>query len=186
MENLRPDRVVIAASGIESHQELLDLVGQKLGGIPKPAAPFQRAESVYQGGEVRSLNDNDDTQISLVFQGAHYKSEDFYALKVAEVVLGQSRLGAWAGKDVAVDRAVALQSNFSDSGLFGLQAAVASDAAQRGLDGMVNVIKGMNQVNKAELNQAKAVLMNSLLTHLDRSADRLEEAAKNVNIFNQV
>lgn len=95
-------------------------------------------------------------------------------------------MGAWAGKDVAVDRAVALQSNFSDSGLFGLQAAVASDAAQRGLDGMVNVIKGMNKVDKVELNQAKAVLMNSLLTHLDRSADRLEEAAKNVNIFNQV
>ncbi len=45
---------------------------------------------------------------------------------------------------------------------------------------MVNVFKGMAKVDKAEVSRAKAVLVNSLLTHLDRSADRLEEAAKNV------
>lgn len=63
---------------------------------------------------------------------------------------------------------------------------MASDAAQRGLDGTVNVLKGMTKVENAELARAKALLCNSLVAHLDRSADRLEEAAKNVNIFNRV
>lgn len=113
---------MVAGAGIESHQEFVDLVVSKLGGIPKSEGS-QREASEYLGGEVRTMNDASETQLSLVFQGAQYGSPDFYALKLAEVVLGAAsygRVNKLLHKNSSVNQGKSVQANFSDSGLFGL------------------------------------------------------------------
>lgn len=179
----------MCGAGIESHQEFVDLVVSKLGGLPKSDSVSQRENSDYQGGEVRTMNDNSTTHLSLVFQGTTFKSNDFYALKLAEIILGNSefgRINALLHENRAVESGKAVQANFQDSGLFGVQFSVASDKANHGLETGVNALKHLTKVTPQELNIAKSLLTNSLLTAMDRSADRLEEAAKNVNIFGKV
>jgi len=88
LENIRPNKLVVCGAGIESHQEFVDLVLQKLGGIPI-SENVPRTQSQYQGGEVKSLNDSNETHLSLVMEGPHYSKEEVVALKVAEVILGQ-------------------------------------------------------------------------------------------------
>lgn len=173
----------MCGAGIESHQEFVDLVVSKLGGLPKSDSVSQRENSDYQGGEVRTMNDNSTTHLSLVFQGTTFKSNDFYALKLAEIILGNSefgRINALLHENRAVESGKAVQANFQDSGLFGVQFSVASDKANHGLETGVNALKHLTKVTPQELNIAKSLLTNSLLTAMDRSADRLEEAAKNV------
>jgi len=35
LDNIRPEKLVVCGAGIESHQEFVDLVVSKLGGLPK-------------------------------------------------------------------------------------------------------------------------------------------------------
>ena len=35
LDNIRPDKLIVCGAGIESHQEFVELVLSKLGGIPR-------------------------------------------------------------------------------------------------------------------------------------------------------
>lgn len=93
LDNIRPNKIVVCGAGIESHQEFVDLVQSKLGGIPK-AESVARPKAHYAGGEVKSLNESNDTHFSLVFEGFSYQNKGLVALKIAETILGQHRLNA--------------------------------------------------------------------------------------------
>jgi predicted Zn-dependent peptidase len=45
-----PDRIVIAASGVENHQEFVDLVNEKMFFTQLPSKSAQRSQSTYVGG----------------------------------------------------------------------------------------------------------------------------------------
>ena len=42
LENIRPEKIIVCSSGIENHLEFVDLVSQKLGGLPKSPSISQR------------------------------------------------------------------------------------------------------------------------------------------------
>lgn len=71
LDTIRPEKIVVAAAGVESHQEFVDLVISKLGSLPKSSGQEKRAAAEYLGGEVRSMTEAPETHLSLVFQGAH-------------------------------------------------------------------------------------------------------------------
>jgi processing peptidase subunit beta len=55
------------------------------------------------------------------------------------------------------------------------------------LSNVVQELKSLTgPISNAELNRAKNILKTSIYLALERSADRLEEAAKNVRAFNEV
>jgi len=52
MDNVTPRKCLIVASGVNNHQEYVDLVKERLGEmLPVPEHDFTRASSVYIGGE---------------------------------------------------------------------------------------------------------------------------------------
>lgn len=115
LDHIRPEKLTICGAGIESHQEFVDLVVSKLGGLPKSDQVSEREAAGYQGGEVRNLNDASTTHLSLVFEGANYKSSDFYALKLAEIILGNAefgRLNALFHQHRELETGKAVQANF--------------------------------------------------------------------------
>lgn len=88
LTNFTTDRIVISATGIENHQEFVDLVSEKLYytqlGSTKPA----REASKYTGGEIRNLIDSSNVHVALAYEGATYK--DAYCLLVAAEILGRN------------------------------------------------------------------------------------------------
>lgn len=140
MENIRPESIIVCGAGIENHVEFVDLVNQKIGSLPKSSGAQPRSKAEYLGGEVRNLSDSNDAHLSIVFQSLSQSDKDFYAIKLAEVLLGNSQEGRVRQNLVQklhyVEQGQALLTSFSDSGLFGLQVSGASDSGNLIIENM--------------------------------------------------
>lgn len=122
--NITPDRIVISAAGVEAHEEFVDVVNEKLATAILPNKQAEREAAKYVGGEVRNLTEANNIHVVLAFEGANHKNA--LPLLLAEEVLGNGRkLGRIQrnilNKHVFIDGAQTVNSNFSDSGLFGLK-----------------------------------------------------------------
>ena len=87
-----------------------------------------------------------------------------------------------ANRQHYVQSAKAVSSTFSDSGLFGVQLTANSDSCGKAVENAITELKSMSKITPSELNAAKGFLLNSVLTAMDRTEERLEEAAKNVDL----
>lgn len=119
-----PDRVVIAATGVENHQEFVDLVNEKMFFTQLPSKSTPRTPSTYLGGEVRNLTESSSIHVALAFQGAAHQSA--IPLLIAQEVLGNSRRSGRIqrnilSKNAFIDGAQAFSASYEDSGLFGLK-----------------------------------------------------------------
>lgn len=70
--HLVPNRVLISAAGIESHDEFVDLVNEKLSTSILNSSGAERQGATYVGGEVRNLTEANNVHIVLAFEGANY------------------------------------------------------------------------------------------------------------------
>lgn len=126
---LSPKRIIISAAGVESHDEFVDLVNEKLSTNVLNSSTFEREPATYVGGEVRNLVEANNIHVVLAFEGANYKSS--VPLLLAEEILGNGRrMGRLQqnvlNKHVFIDGAQALNVNYSDTGLFGIKLSGAS------------------------------------------------------------
>lgn len=91
MENITPRKCLIVGSGVNNHNEFVELVKERIGEIlPVPEHSYARTASEYLGGEYRNWSESPQTNISLAFQGANWKSDDVYASVVASALIGQA------------------------------------------------------------------------------------------------
>jgi len=79
-----------------------------------------------------------------------------------------------------VDSASAINSHFSDSGLFGIQLEGPGSHSQELMGVLVEELANLrNPIDDVELNRSKNVLKMNVLMAMERSEDRLEEIARN-------
>jgi processing peptidase subunit alpha len=79
-----------------------------------------------------------------------------------------------------VDSASAINSHFSDSGLFGIQLEGPGSHSQELMGVLVEEFCNLrNPIDDVELNRSKNVLKMNVLMAMERSEDRLEEIARN-------
>lgn len=119
-----PDRVVIAATGVENHQEFVDLVNEKMFFTQLPTKSSPRPSATYLGGEVRNLTESSTIHVALTFQGASHQKA--LPLLIAQEVLGNNRRAGRIqrnilAKNAFVDGAQAFSTSYEDTGLFGLK-----------------------------------------------------------------
>lgn len=123
-QTLNPKRVIISAAGVESHDEFVELVNEKLNSTVLNSGSYQRENAQYVGGEVRNLTEANNIHLVLAFEGANYKSS--LPLLIASEVLGNGRkVGRLQqnilNQHVFVDVAQAINVSYSDTGLFGIK-----------------------------------------------------------------
>lgn len=83
-----------------------------------------------------------------------------------------------------VDAASALNTHFTDSGLFGITIEGSSSHSRELIDVALKELHGLTQpIGAEELNKAKNILKMNILLTLERQGDRLEEIAKNYLTF---
>ncbi|KRX03740.1 Metalloenzyme, LuxS/M16 peptidase-like protein [Pseudocohnilembus persalinus] len=190
LENITPNRMIVAGTGIDSHEEFVQLVTEKLGFLPatEGSQVLERAASEYRGGEVRNLNESNRLDLALVFQGVNWSSEDVAALNVLRTLLNGQRIQTnLLNKNHFIDSAEALNFHFSDSGLFGLRVSGSSANGKQILDSTIGELKEIaSQVSQSEVEAAKSALQVSVATALQRQCDRLEEGVKSFNQYGEV
>jgi len=184
LQNISPNKIFVSAAGIDNHQEFVDLVTHKLGHIPAGSSSKSREATQYQGGEVRNLTEDNSITVALYFQGANWNSSDFWALQLANTLLNGTRLRTLLSKKSYLDAGSALNTNFTDSGLFGFRLSGAASNAQTILDDTISSLKGVaTSVSADELTRAKNILKTNTLLRLERQTERLEEIVKSIGTF---
>ena len=79
-----------------------------------------------------------------------------------------------------VDSASAINSHFSDSGIFGIQLEGPGSHSQELMSVLIEEMANLrNPIDDVELNRSKNVLKMNVLMAMERSEDRLEEVGRN-------
>jgi processing peptidase subunit alpha len=103
--------------------------------LPVPEHQYQRTQSEYIGGEYRTWTESPNTNITVAFETVPWSSEDVSAYYVMNTLIGSATSFSSGGpgkgmycraitnmmqKHNFIDGAQAINSHFTDSGLFGL------------------------------------------------------------------
>lgn len=136
MDNITPSKCLIVASGVQNHQEFVELVKERLGDmLPVAEHSFTRAKSQYIGGDFRDWSESPSTNIMLAFESVNWTSEELPSFYVMNSLIGSATSFSSGGPGKGmycraitnlmqrydfVEGASALSSHFTDSGIFGM------------------------------------------------------------------
>jgi len=138
------DRMVIAAAGGVTHEQICELADKHFGQFPsKPASPpFTWEPSIFTGAEVRVHDDAmaGGAHLAIAFEGLSWNDPDVYALQMLGSLLGSydAKIARGAGvhsssklvhdlaRDDLASAVMPFCTCYTDTGLFGVY-AVASE-----------------------------------------------------------
>ncbi|KAK7373565.1 hypothetical protein VNO80_06980 [Phaseolus coccineus] len=189
-------RMVIAASGAVKHEDIVDQVNKlftKLSTDGTTTAQLvAKGPSIFTGSEVRMLDDDIPlAQFAVAFEGAPWKDPDSVALMVMQAMLGSWNKAAGGGKHMGSELAqrvginevaesiMAFNTNYKDTGLFGVYAVAKPDS----LDDlsyaiMYNITKLAYRVSEDDVTRACNQLKSSLLLHIDGTSPVAEDIGR--------
>ncbi|XP_077230523.1 putative mitochondrial-processing peptidase subunit beta, mitochondrial [Tasmannia lanceolata] len=189
-------RMVISAAGAVKHDDIVEQVKKlftKLSTEPTTASQLVAKEpAVFTGSEVRIIDDDVPlAQFAIAFSGASWTDPDSIALMVMQSMLGSWNKNAGGGKHMGSELAqrvgiseiaesmMAFNTNYKDTGLFGVYAIAKPDC----LDDlsyaiMYEISKLSYRVSEADVTRARNQLKSSLLLHIDGTSPVAEDIGR--------
>lgn len=175
-------RMVVAAAGAVDHEALVAAVEKGFGGLPSegPTAAqlVAAAPAKYTGSEVRIRDPEQPAlHVALAFKGASWADPDAVPLMVIQTLLGSWEKNSGAGADGAsplvqpiavnglANSFMAFNTNYHDTGLFGVYAVAEPDADHEDLCWTIlNRMTAMSYgISETEVLRAKNQLKASIL-----------------------
>ncbi|KAI3696331.1 hypothetical protein L1987_79344 [Smallanthus sonchifolius] len=189
-------RMVISASGAVKHEDLVEQVKNmftKLSVNPITTTQLVEKEpAIFTGSEVRMRDDDVPlAQFAVAFNGASWTDPDSIALMVIQAMLGSWNKTAGGGKHMGsqlvqlvgiselAESMMAFNTNYKDTGLFGVYAVAKPDC----LDDlafaiMQEISKLCYKVNDDDVIRAQNQLKSSLLLHIDGTSPTAEDIGR--------
>ncbi|XP_077211416.1 putative mitochondrial-processing peptidase subunit beta, mitochondrial [Tasmannia lanceolata] len=189
-------RMVISAAGAVKHEDIVEQVKKlftKLSTEPTTASQLVAKEpAVFTGSEVRIIDDDIPlAQFAVAFNGASWTDPDSIALMVMQAMLGSwnknvgggqhmgSELAQRVGINGIAESMMAFNTNYKDTGLFGVYAVAKPDC----LDDlsyaiMYEISKLSYRVSEADVTRARNQLKSSLLLHIDGTSPIAEDIGR--------
>ncbi|KAL3526569.1 hypothetical protein ACH5RR_011225 [Cinchona calisaya] len=194
-------RTVIAASGPVKHEEILELVKKLFTKLsPTGITTSQliaKDPAIFTGSEIRMIDDDIPlAQFAVAFEGASWTDPDSIALMVMQTMLGSWTKNASGGKHMGsalvqrvgineiAESMMAFNSNYKDSGLFGVYAVAKPDC----LDDlayaiMYEITRLCYRPSEEDVIRAQNQLKSSLLLHLDGTSPVAEDIGRQLLIY---
>ncbi|XP_031492822.1 probable mitochondrial-processing peptidase subunit beta, mitochondrial [Nymphaea colorata] len=189
-------RMVISAAGAVKHEDIVEQVKKlftKLSTDPTTASQLVAKEpAIFTGSEVRIIDDDIPlAQFAVAFNGASWTDPDSVALMVMQSMLGSWNKNAGGGKHMGSELAqrigineiaesmMAFNTNYKDTGLFGVYAVAKPDC----LDDlayaiMYEISKLSYRVSEADVTRARNQLKSSLQLHIDGTSPVAEDIGR--------
>ncbi|XP_073060393.1 probable mitochondrial-processing peptidase subunit beta, mitochondrial [Primulina eburnea] len=189
-------RLVIAAAGAVKHEDIVEQVKKlftKLSTDPTTTSDLVAKEpAIFTGSEIRMIDDGIPlAQFAVAFEGASWTDPDSIALMVMQSMLGSWNKNAGGGKHMGSELAqrvgineiaesmMAFNTNYKDTGLFGVHAVAKPDC----LDDlayaiMYEITKLCYRVSEADTIRARNQLKSSLLLHIDGTSPVAEDIGR--------
>ncbi|KAJ8640424.1 hypothetical protein MRB53_017118 [Persea americana] len=189
-------RMVIVATGAVKHEDIVEQVKKlftKLSSDPTTVSELVAKEpAVFTGSEVRIIDDDVPlAQFAVAFSGASWTDPDSIALMVMQSMLGSWNKNVGGGKHMGselvqrvgineiAESMTAFNTNYKDTGLFGVYAIAQPDC----LDDlayaiMYEISKLSYRVSEADVARARNQLKSSLLLHIDGTSPVAEDIGR--------
>eukprot|EP00842_Homolaphlyctis_polyrhiza_P002682 jgi/Hompol1/3414/HPOL_003232-RA len=197
-ENYKPNRMVLAAAGGVDHDALVKLAEKHFSSLAAGSTATKPAKAQFFGSDLRARFDNHPTaHIALAVEGVSWTSPDYWALLVAQSIIGSwdrslgaashvsSKLAQNVAKHGLANSFMSFNTSYSDTGLFGVYAV--SENFEH-LDDLTHYIQqewhrlAIN-ISEAEVFRAKNQLKTSLLLALDGTTPIAEDIGRQLLVY---
>ncbi|TPX54703.1 hypothetical protein PhCBS80983_g05829 [Powellomyces hirtus] len=197
--NYTPDRMVLAAAGGVQHDALVKLAEKHFGSLAVgTTVKGKQPKAKFFGSDVRArFDDHPTAHVALAVEGVSWTSPDYWALLVAQSIIGSwdrslgaaphvsSKLAQTLHKWGLANSFMSFNTSYSDTGLFGVY-AVTEDRMH--LDDLVHHIQQewhrlAMSVTSAEVFRAKNQLKTSLLLALDGTTPVAEDIGRQMLVY---
>jgi processing peptidase subunit alpha len=189
---ITPDRMIICASGVKSHDEFVYAAAPYYVNL-KPNVPPKRTPTAYIGGEQRIMNESDQINFFYGFPTVGWNSKDHAAVHVLKSLVGSgggfSSGGPGKGMHSRslthflmqygfIESVKAVYHDFSDAGIFGIQVVGMAEYADYVGASVFKEFANLIKLTDEEVERAKKLLKAKILITMEKSIPRLEEATK--------
>lgn len=202
-KHYRGPRMVLSAAGAVDHDELVKLASQALGGIADedPTTSVKsliaKEPSTFTGSDVRDRRpDATECCYAVAWKGASWKDPDSIPLMVMQTMLGgwdrnstvgkhsSSLLTQMVAQDHLADAYMAFNTNYHDTGLFGVYAVTDRDRCEDlAWAIMTEVTKLCYEVAESDVARAKNQLKASLLFNQDNTQHVAESIGRELLVY---
>ena len=190
--NYSADRLTIVAVGAVDHDEVCKLAQASFSDLkPEHGNKRNYPKANYTGGAYLEKRDLMDAHILLGFQGRAYHARDFYASQILAGILGggmSSRLFQEVRERHGLCYSVyAFHWGFSDSGIFGIQAATGAEDIKALVPVvMTELAKIAENIDQQEIDRARAQIRSGLLMTHESPAARAGQLARQMMLFGRL
>ncbi|KAJ3182381.1 55 kDa erythrocyte membrane protein [Geranomyces variabilis] len=199
--NYTPERMVLAAAGGVEHDALVKLAEKHFGSLAVGTAtsgPGKQLKAKFFGSDLRArFDDHPTAHIALAVEGVSWTSPDYWALLVAQSIVGSwdrslgaaphvsSKLAQNLNKWGLANSFMSFNTSYSDTGLFGVYAVSES---RMHLDDLIHYIQQewhrlAVAVTETEVFRAKNQLKTSLLLALDGTTPIAEDIGRQMLVY---
>lgn len=195
-------RMVVAGSGAIQHKDLVDLSSKAFANLPSTPTTasdlVEQEPAIFTGSEVR-INDPDAPLVNLAvaFKGAAWTDPDSITLMVMQTLLGAWDKNAGAGINCSSPMArliasnqlansyMAFNTNYHDSGLFGVYAVADKHAELSDLAWVImhEISKMAYNVGEEDIIRARNQLKASLLFAQDGPTGVAEDIGRQLLVY---
>ncbi|CAN4122094.1 unnamed protein product [Withania somnifera] len=189
-------RMVISAAGAVKHEDVVEQVKKhftKLSSNPITTSQLVADEpAIFTGSEIRIIDDDLPlAQFAVAFSGASWTDPDSIALMVMQQMLGSWNKTSGGGKHMGselvqrvainelAESVMAFNTNYKDTGLFGVYAEAKPDCLSDLAYVIMNGISKLSyRVSEADVVRARNQLKSSLMLHIDGSGPTAEDIGR--------
>ncbi|WP_242978958.1 M16 family metallopeptidase [Rhodohalobacter mucosus] len=191
-ERYRPDNLLVAVAGHVDHDEVIELVEQKLDlNQAEPTETHEQPLTPYTPHSQEVTKAIEQTHMVMGRRALNYDHPDKYLLLLANTVLGggmSSRLHQNIREKYGYCYAIGtFNQSYTDSGLFGIYVGTDKSYVDhvRELIGVEFERLQNEKVEEKELSEAKAQLKGKLLLSQENTSNRMTRLAKSELYFNR-
>ncbi|GLJ05271.1 hypothetical protein SUGI_0015070 [Cryptomeria japonica] len=189
-------RMVVSAAGAVKHEEIVDQVKRLFTNLSTDPTTVrqlvEREPSVFTGYENRIVDDDLPlAHVAVAFKGASSTNPDSLALMVIQALLGGWRKSAGAGANIGselarkvaendlADSITAFNTNFIDTGLFGVYAVAKPDCLEDLSYTIMNEMNRLTQeVSDVDVIRAQNQLKSCMVLHMDGTSSAAEDIGR--------
>ncbi len=180
-----PENLVVSAVGAVDHDQLVALLGDALGALPKRVKPNSRTTAEFHSGLHVINRELEQVQVVMGSSAPSVTDDDRFAASLLNIILGGS-MSSRLFQEVREKRGLAYSiysylNSYSDLGLMGVGMGVSPDklgeATKVVFDEMERL--GSGDLKHNELSHAKDNIKGSILLAMESSESRMSRLARN-------
>ncbi len=190
-EHYSPDRLILAAAGGVTHEEMVKLAEEKFGHMSARAQTEFEDSATFTSGDFRKQKELEQAHFTMAFESPSYRDDDIYTAQIYAIALGggmSSRLFQEIREKRGLCYSIFAQAGaFADTGLTTIYAGTSdADVGDLAMITVDEMKRAVDDMSEAEVNRARAQMKAGMLMGLESASNRAERLARMIQVWDKV